>query len=1003
MLASTFARVLLLALAGRAFARACPENCVCGESDGVRVFQCEQDGTRYEVKGLPHSYAEIHCERAHLNWSAIPFFPFAYNSTLESFTLSNCELPSALASLLESLGANDARGLVLKGVSGQLEASHVEGLSAVEALMMVDAADQTRIPYDVFDALPALKDFRIRGARLQLEENGGDRSSPPPAVSAHPALRLVELASSGITDAPPGAFARLNYVNKLFLWGNKIRNFTSDTFRGLDHLDTLDLTGNPLGTLPPHAFAAAPRLRSLHVVATRLAIVPGDALRGHPGLETILFKFGMSKIKFGPGALAAMPALKQLIFDRTPLDQLPGDLLENSTALEELMIKGTGLEALPEGLFRTQQRIEKLDLSGNKIKELKQNVFWPLKALKELNLDENKILELPEQLFSGLIRLTSVTANNNGMKHIAADAFQGSTSLQYLSLNDNQLTLKPKTGSNTDYYNIEEQSPFKTLFNLKELLLQGNNITEIFSDWRWALVSHLKRLDLSRNNISDLTETDVQFLASNLTIDLRFNRIASISVLEAPPGMPADQLPSGDTGSVMLLDDNPFRCDCDLFMFVKRLHGSQPLATEPKLDVGKARCTSPPSLAGTLVRHISPSSLTCSLRPQDCPANCTCDIRPATLSLELNCDTAPPKYPNPENFYVSTTKLRLRSFNSLSLPTHVVSLNLSGIGLTESPSIDLLKNVEELDLSRNNLTRAPVELFKDKLDLHLAGNPFECDCSHVDDVIALQANVDRIYDSDNVTCRGGESPWHVDAARLCDVKRAALLGGCLAGLGLIAAVVAALSYRYILEIKVFLFSRGWCQRLIEEDELDKDAEYDAFVSFSQEDAKWVSEQLLPKLEGAPDNFKLCVHYRDWVVGDMIPAQIARSVEQSRRTIVVLTENFLKSTWASLEFRAANVRAQRERRARVLVIVLGDVPESKEMDAELKAYLTTNTYLKWGDPWFWEKLRFAMPHRGPRGTQRLKEVYVPDKLKRSGLDARLNSEGKIVNDATPPSY
>lgn len=201
----------------------------------------------------------------------------------------------------------------------------------------------------------------------------------------------------------------------------------------------------------------------------------------------------------------------------------------------------------------------------------------------------------------------------------------------------------------------------------------------------------------------------------------------------------------------------------------------------------------------------------------------------------------------------------------------------------------------------------------------------------------------------------------VDFDVLCSSKKVLLtvtiaVSGMIIGL---AALIGALYCRYEQTIKIFLYARGICLCYMAENDLDADREYDAFVSFTHEDEKFVMDDLVPKLE---KDYKLCVHYRDWVVGDMIPTQITRSVENSRRTIIVLSKKFVKSLWGLLEFRTAHVSALSEGRVRVIVLVIDDVTEDDTLDLQLRGYLLTNTYLKWGDPWFWDKLKYAMPHK-----------------------------------------
>ncbi|KAL0808276.1 hypothetical protein ABMA28_012771 [Loxostege sticticalis] len=870
----------------------------------------------------------------------------ASNFTLIALRMTNCKIPSTFVSLLANYGHADAELLeiVLVEMMGELQGAHVRGLRKVRKIVLLSYSDAQKyhVFHDLIDDIPDLEEFDVTLTKLRLEGREGDDSIEGNSRSA---LRSLSLTYCEINDVPPGAFARLGNVTLLDLSFNIIKNFTMDAFRGLTNLESLDLSNNPITSLPPRAFAFTPRLRRLVLDRTQLRTVPSEAFQGLQHLEEITYS-GNDTITFGARALA-LSSLKELMITSALQSPLPKDLIEGSVNLKTLIIRHAGLKIIPKGFFATQQRLQKLDLSGNEaLLTLDADGFQPLKELDDLNLSGNRIKEIPGNIFFGLRKLKTVLANNNSLQYIAANAFDYTSPITHLALNDNQLTSEV----------LSSQDVFRALPNLKTLHLQGNRISYVIPDWK--MIEPLEMLDLSRNNFTALEVAGIVFTNFRLEIYLRENHITNIKF-----NFPTSILSVFETR--VFLGDNPFRCDCELYKFINELR-HPPISNNVSritLDPEHATCASPPTLAGTLIRNLPLTSLTCSLPPGDCPANCTCDVCPETRTLELDCESELSIYPNPEDHGQETTILHLRNLPSqpLTLPSHVVSLNLAGVGLTKPPLLKTQHNIKKLDLSRNQLTDAPLELLKENISLRLSGNEFVCDCSHLASVYALQSNYAWIDDAENVTCKGGDYLMHIKVEKLCEIRKERVIGDTLAVLGGLVALVAGLAYRYSLEIKVFLFSRGWCQSWVHEDDIDN-AEYDAFVSFSQDDAQWVAEQLLPTLEGEPNNYKLCVHYRDWVVGDMIPAQIATSVEQSRRTIVVLTKNFLKSTWAPLEFRAANAHAQRERRARVLVVVLGEIPDCEEMDAELRAYLSTNTYLKWGDPWFWEKLKYAMPHR-----------------------------------------
>lgn len=135
--------------------------------------------------------------------------------------------------------------------------------------------------------------------------------------------------------------------------------------------------------------------------------------------------------------------------------------------------------------------------------------------------------------------------------------------------------------------------------------------------------------------------------------------------------------------------------------------------------------------------------------------------------------------------------------------------------------------------------------------------------------------------------------------------------------------------------------------------------FDAFVCYAKGDEQFVETRLVPTLENYSPYYKLCVHLRDWVAGDRINDQIYRSVKNSRRIIIVLSHNFLNSGTCQLEFRVARDQAIKDNVNRLIVIMLEDIAKHR-LTEDLKAYITTYTYIPWQDnDRFWYKLRFAL--------------------------------------------
>ena len=114
---------------------------------------------------------------------------------------------------------------------------------------------------------------------------------------------------------------------------------------------------------------------------------------------------------------------------------------------------------------------------------------------------------------------------------------------------------------------------------------------------------------------------------------------------------------------------------------------------------------------------------------------------------------------------------------------------------------------------------------------------------------------------------------------------------------------------------------------------------------------FVEDYLLKELETS--GFKCLVHTRDFVPGCSIPDNILTSVQNSRRTLIVLSQNYISSSWSRMEFRAANQLALQQNIERVIVVLLGDMP--KVVDEDLKKY----SFIKNSDPLFLIKLRYLV--------------------------------------------
>src|SRR5260221_716279 len=115
-------------------------------------------------------------------------------------------------------------------------------------------------------------------------------------------------------------------------------------------------------------------------------------------------------------------------------------------------------------------------------------------------------------------------------------------------------------------------------------------------------------------------------------------------------------------------------------------------------------------------------------------------------------------------------------------------------------------------------------------------------------------------------------------------------------------------------------------------------------------------------------FRLCIHDSDFIGGYYILENIVRAIECSKKTILILTKNFLESIWCEFELQMATAHSLTKGRSMVIAVVLEELPLTL-MSSDLMKQTCHNGYIKWSDNLaeqeeFWSQLREALGDPGP---------------------------------------
>lgn len=863
------------------------------------------------------------------------------------------------------------------------------GINKVQNMKLVSMRLNGSLENGYLSNLESVKTLDITLTKLILT-NGSFEGTPN--------LTKLYLRHNYIEEIPNGVFKSLTLLEILDLGDNKITEINSDLFYGIP-LKGLNLDSNYLTTLDLNVQS----LKHLDVANNRItSITVGNLSK-------------LVDISLNKNVLVTMPdqtfkntSIESIRFSYGSFTALPHRFLTNLDRLLYVYLRSLNIERIPENMIWNSSNIIELSLASNRLNELPVMFFRDAGKMKMLDLSKNKIETIDHELLKPLIKLETLDLSNNLIVQINNYGLRYLRNLKYLNLERNKII-----NFGREALNVPKLTTLKLAYNKISSLISNHEFSLHYLDEietidlsnnfincidpGWLNLIKLNNINLAGNNFTILRTQDIQYINEIVRTNLNNNPLEVIDLSDLEVFARAQSPPHNFWNNRRInLSSDKFICDCRNYEFARFLHNQMPKVVYKYLQIEqKLICNDG---LRTEFSNVNMESLTCNwdifedVDKTDC-TECECTYRPHDKSALMNCSNrnltlAPEIIISSRN--INYTELNLRNNSITKLPNYenlnIKKLNIGYNNLNTINITQLPKNLVELHLEHNNLTMISETNLNNTLPniniLTMNSNSWICDCDAKNTINFIHKYSSKIFDLANITCYQSTTLLYtltVEEVCLERLNTATIIIASmfLAVFSLVLGLLWILYKNYKTKIKIWLYSHNitWP---ISEESLDQDKKYDAFISFSHKDEELVAKHLVPGLEGGNSPFKLCLHYRDWVVGDWIPAQIARSVDESRRTIIVLSQHFLDSVWGRTEFRTAYSSALNERRSRIIVILYGEM-STKDLDPELKAYLSMNTYIKWGDYWFWEKLRYALPHRPETKNKIRTKIIVPDKL------------------------
>lgn len=506
------------------------------------------------------------------------------------------------------------------------------------------------------------------------------------------------------------------------------------------------------------------------------------------------------------------------------------------------------------------------------------------------------------------------------------------------------------------------------LNSLQVLLLSNNLIQKLDADLQ---CTQLRRLELKHNKVKRFfVDQFFRMSIENLTIELAENTLESVDFRNLNTSNKTEGI-----ARLFINLDEELACNChsiSLYNFLtRRLEMDSQIYEAIKVSPLDVKCKRADSKTPESVIKIDKASLSCPLNfPHQklCPTSCVCDRRPYDGVLTIACQNiiiVPflPPYRTLADIKLNKIELRINGNNIERLPSKHRDLNYNDVTEIYASHNNIrwivIDNIpdhlELLDLKLNRLKRVPSDVivrFETLKFLHLKDNPWNCSTSS--ELITFVKNHRKIVkDFNMIQCSNQQYFLEIDTNVKC---KAPVLIAVISFVSLVSIAGLFFVFRHKREALIEWIFKNDKRNLLERI-YERMKSYDAIIVAADYDiifGKYITAKLMDK----PNRFKIGFILKDWSSDHPIPPNVLKSFRNSRRVILILSEHFEENNWTRWNYFNTNTR---------IIFVSKGRPNNFDID------ISNKVSIKFGDPWFWEKLKYAMQNRNELSVDEHVEV------------------------------